>query len=114
MPFEDTLNLASFLGEQLCNLHLLPLPPLSISNFSDVEQEIDLPLTNGCMEAVPDKPEIPAEWNIFIRTLIRKKKDLSGRLSKWYFLTYHKKNFPLLDFITCSIYSPVHNILLYS
>ncbi|KAM1365809.1 hypothetical protein ACFX13_044784 [Malus domestica] len=83
ISLEDALNLASFLGEQLRNLHLLPQPPLSISTFSDIKPEIDMPLTNGCMEAVQDKSEVPAEWNIFIRTLIRKKKDVSSRLSKW-------------------------------
>ncbi|XP_068312545.1 lysine-specific demethylase JMJ21-like [Pyrus communis] len=83
ISLEGALNLASFLGEQLRNLHLLPQPPLSISTFLDIEQEIDMPLTNGFMEAVQDKSEVPAEWNIFIRTLFRKKKDASSRLSKW-------------------------------
>ncbi|KAM0976760.1 hypothetical protein PS2_019360 [Malus domestica] len=82
ISLEDALNLASFLGEQLRNLHLLPRPPLSVSTFSDIEPEIDMPLSNGCMEAVPDKSKIPAEWNIFIRTLMRKK-DVSSRLVKW-------------------------------
>ncbi|XP_062026333.1 lysine-specific demethylase JMJ21-like [Rosa rugosa] len=80
---EDELNLASFLGEQLRNLHLLPHPPLNISTFSDIEQGSDFPFTNGSMEAVPHKSNIPAEWDIFIRTLFKKKKDVSSRLIKW-------------------------------
>ncbi|PRQ21771.1 hypothetical protein RchiOBHm_Chr7g0242931 [Rosa chinensis] len=75
---EDELNLASFLGEQLRYLHLLPHPPLDISIFSDIEQESDFPFTNGGMEAVPYKSNIPAEWDIFIRTLSKKKKNVSN------------------------------------
>ncbi|KAF3445888.1 hypothetical protein FNV43_RR11065 [Rhamnella rubrinervis] len=75
----DVLNLASFLGEQLRNLHLLPHPPCSVPNFSDIEHQLE----NGCMEAIPYKSSIPIEWDIFIRTLTRMKKDVSGRLSKW-------------------------------
>ncbi|KAJ0959938.1 hypothetical protein J5N97_000295 [Dioscorea zingiberensis] len=81
---EDELNLASFLGEQLRNLHLLPHPPLNISTFSDIEQGIRSSLHQlGSMDAVPNKSNIPAEWDIFIRTLSKKKKDVSSRLIKW-------------------------------
>ncbi|KAK9930455.1 hypothetical protein M0R45_027492 [Rubus argutus] len=80
---EDELNLASFLGVQLRNLHLLPYPPLNISTFSDIEQESGLPFTNVSMEDVSIKSNIPAEWDIFIRTLSKKKKDVSSRLIKW-------------------------------
>ncbi|KAL6179441.1 hypothetical protein ACLB2K_050956 [Fragaria x ananassa] len=80
---EDELNLASFLGEQLRNLHLLPRPPLNISTSSDIEQESDRPFTNGSVEAVPDQSDIPAEWDMFIRTLSKKKNDVSSRLIKW-------------------------------
>lgn len=86
---EDELNLASFLGVQLRNLHLLPYPPLNISTFSDIEQESGLPFTNVSVEAVPIKSNIPAEWDIFIRTLSKKKKDVSSRLIKWYFYYFY-------------------------
>ncbi|XP_059460654.1 lysine-specific demethylase JMJ21 isoform X2 [Corylus avellana] len=83
LSWEDTLSLASFLGEQLRNVHLLPLPPFNHSIFSDIELKLQLPFTNGFMEAVPINSKISAEWEIFIRTLMRKKKDVSSRLSKW-------------------------------
>uniref|UniRef100_A0A5B7AND4 Uncharacterized protein n=1 Tax=Davidia involucrata TaxID=16924 RepID=A0A5B7AND4_DAVIN len=83
LSWEDLLNLASFLGEQLRNLHLLPFPSLNDSTFSAIKQKIELPCGNGFMEAVTDKPCIPAEWEFFIRTLTRKKKDVSSRLTKW-------------------------------
>lgn len=86
---EDELNLASFLGVQLRNLHLLPYPHLNISTFSDIEQESGLPFTNVSMEDVSIKSNIPAEWDIFIRTLSKKKKDVSSRLIKWYFYYFY-------------------------
>ncbi|KAK6277496.1 F-box domain - like 10 [Theobroma cacao] len=84
LSWEDVLNLASFLGEQLQNLHLLPSPSLSISNPSDVEKKRDLPFANGMdMEYVSNESDIPVEWQIFARTLSRKKKDAFIRLNKW-------------------------------
>ncbi|KAH7524352.1 hypothetical protein FEM48_Zijuj06G0110300 [Ziziphus jujuba var. spinosa] len=77
--WDDVLSLASFLGEQLRNLHLLPHPPCSIPAFSDIEQQSE----NGFMKAVPYKSSIPTEWDTFIRTLMRMKKDVLSRLSKW-------------------------------
>lgn len=79
---EDTEHLASFLGEQLRNLHLLPSPP--INNCATTEMDIDCPSTNGSMEDCLDRLSIPTEWDIFIRTLIHKKKDVSSRLTNWY------------------------------
>lgn len=75
LPRDDVLNLASFLGEQLHNLHILPHPSLNDS--------IHLSLDNGFMDEISDKIGIPAEWEIFIRTLARKRKDVSSRLTKW-------------------------------
>ncbi|KAI4307418.1 hypothetical protein L6164_030610 [Bauhinia variegata] len=80
---EDTTNLATFLGEQLRQIHLLPHPPLDFSSFSDIEQKSGLPETNGCLECIPYKSNILAEWEIFIKTLMRKRKDVSSRLTKW-------------------------------
>ncbi|KAG6705463.1 hypothetical protein I3842_07G180400 [Carya illinoinensis] len=83
LSWEDTLSLASFLGEQLRHLHLLPLPPFNYLIFSDIGKDLELTYTNSCMEVVPSKSNAPAEWEIFVRTLIRKKKDVRSRLSKW-------------------------------
>lgn len=83
LSWEDTLSLASFLGEQLCHLHLLPLPPFNYLIFSDIGKEEELTYANSCMDVVPSKSNAPAGWEIFVRTLIRKKKDVTSRLSKW-------------------------------
>lgn len=84
LSWEDTLSLASFLGEKLRNLHLLPLPPLDYSIFSDYEQHLELVYSNCHMEAVPNNSNIQVEWEIFIKTLMKKRKDVTSRLSKWY------------------------------
>lgn len=80
---EDELNLASFLGEQLRNLHSLPCPSLNYLPCLDFNQQMDLPFVNGSTETVGQNSRVPAEWEIFIRTLSRKKKDVSNRLTKW-------------------------------
>lgn len=83
LSWEDMLSLASFLGEKLCNLHLLPLPPFDRSIFSDFEQHLELTYSNCHMEAVPNNSNIQVEWEIFIKTLMKKRKDVTSRLSKW-------------------------------
>ncbi|KAL5844348.1 hypothetical protein ACOSQ4_010306 [Xanthoceras sorbifolium] len=83
LAWEDMLNLASFLGEQLHNLHLLFYPPFNESTLSDIKQGKDLTFTNGCIEDVHSTSNVPAEWEIFIRTLIRKKKDAASCLTNW-------------------------------
>ncbi|GFY85856.1 transferases, transferring glycosyl groups [Actinidia rufa] len=80
LSWEDTLRLASFLGEQLHNLHLLPFPSLNASVFPYSEEEIEYSCGNG---SVTDKLSIQTEWDFFIRTLTRRKKDVSSRLAKW-------------------------------
>lgn len=80
---EDVLSLASFIGEQLRHLHLLSTPP-QISIFSDAELEEGFQYNNDHKGAFPEKSDIPAEWDIFIRTLNRQKKDVISRLKKWY------------------------------
>ncbi|KAE9603865.1 putative transcription factor & chromatin remodeling &Metalloenzymes JmjC family [Lupinus albus] len=83
LSWEDAKNLASFLGEQLGYLHLLPHPPLNILSFSDIEDELILPDTNGSSATVIYKSNTAAEWGVFTRTLARKRKDVSSRLTKW-------------------------------
>ncbi|PON69898.1 F-box domain containing protein [Parasponia andersonii] len=82
LEWEEELNLASFLGEQLHHLHLLSLPPHS-SNSSYIEPALEFHHTNGCTGAAPDKSNLPAEWDVFVKTLNRKKNDVSSRLTKW-------------------------------
>ncbi|XP_061353382.1 lysine-specific demethylase JMJ21 isoform X2 [Gastrolobium bilobum] len=83
LSWEDTTNLAAFLGEQLRHLHLLPHPPLNISSFSDADHEFSLPETNGCIATVNYNSNTAAEWGVFTRTLTKKRKDVSSRLTKW-------------------------------
>ncbi|EXB75365.1 F-box protein [Morus notabilis] len=78
---EDVLKLASFLGEQLRHLHLLPRPPHISSTI--VERELNVHHTNGSTEAAPDNLNMPAEWDFFIRTLNKKKNNVSSHLKKW-------------------------------
>lgn len=83
LPWEDTLNLASFLGEKLHNLHIVPCPS-SNASLLRVGEQIELPHDNRFSEIAADKIHMAAEWNLFISTLNRKRKDLSDRLTKWY------------------------------
>lgn len=76
------LNLATFLGEQLRNLHLLPYPPFDDLNLSSFKQKMEL--KNGRMENFLSESNIPVEWEVFIRTLNEKKKDVASRLTNWY------------------------------
>ena len=86
LSWEDVTSLASFLGEQLSNIHLLPHPPLNISSFTDIEHELSFPETYGCVATVNYKSNTAAEWGVFIRTLTKKRKNVSSRLTKWYTL----------------------------
>ncbi|XVE95270.1 hypothetical protein REPUB_Repub02eG0081900 [Reevesia pubescens] len=80
--WEDVLNLTSFLGEQLRNLHILPYPSFSNSTVSEKKREFSF--ANGMnMDFASHESDIPVEWEIFVRTLSRKKKDVSSRLNKW-------------------------------
>lgn len=83
LTWEDTTNLASFLGEQLCHLHLLPYPPLNISSFSDIENDLSVVEANGCIATINCKSNAAAEWGLFTRTLTKMRKDVSSRLTKW-------------------------------
>ncbi|XP_047341071.1 F-box protein At1g78280 [Impatiens glandulifera] len=65
---KDTLNLASFLGEQLHNLHVLPCPSLHPSTLNHSSN---------------DTFNIAPEWMLFIHTLDQRKTDVSTRLKKW-------------------------------
>ncbi|XP_010273004.1 PREDICTED: F-box protein At1g78280 [Nelumbo nucifera] len=81
LSWDDDLNLASFLGNQLRNLHLLPVPALDESICSDSQRKIDLPLVT--FTEVTERFRVPAEWVIFVETMTKKKKDVTSRLARW-------------------------------
>ncbi|KAG2282053.1 hypothetical protein Bca52824_053273 [Brassica carinata] len=68
LTWSDAQNLASFLGQQLRNLHLLPYPPVTPPELLDVHEEL----------------KIPPEWKVFVDALCQKKKDVTSRLENWY------------------------------
>ncbi|KAI3460046.1 hypothetical protein Pfo_016709 [Paulownia fortunei] len=82
---EDALNLASFLGEQLHNLHLLPVPCLFPNDsIIMVREDFKQPShVNGFSENAADKIDRPAEWKLFVSILNRKRKNLLSRLAEW-------------------------------
>ncbi|CAK9163566.1 unnamed protein product [Ilex paraguariensis] len=83
LSWENILKLASFLGEQLRHLHLLPCPSLNFLTSSDSEYRKELPRGKRSVVDGADEVSIPAEWLLFIRTLNGRKKDVSNRLTKW-------------------------------
>ncbi|KAL7085513.1 hypothetical protein ACP275_14G285000 [Erythranthe tilingii] len=78
---KDALNLASFLGEQLHNLHLLPVPspspnhsiPMVIGDYTESSQG------NGFSKNTDN----PAESELFVRILNRRRNNVTKRLSEW-------------------------------
>lgn len=81
LSWEDIQTLASFLGEQLRSLHLLPCP--DFHDFKPSDQNSEIPVGYNLKHATADKVSIPREWDIFIRTLNKKKKSISSHLTKW-------------------------------
>lgn len=64
------------------NLHLVPCPALNDLTLLETQQKV-VPTANGNLEDHEDKICVPAEWNLFLKTLNRKKKDVCDRLTKW-------------------------------
>ncbi|GAB2290674.1 hypothetical protein Dimus_024949 [Dionaea muscipula] len=83
ISWEDALNLASFLGEQLNHLHLFPLPSFDRAIVSDLRQNMDLPIAVNALVSTYDSSCFATEWETFIRTLAIRRKDVIGRLTKW-------------------------------
>ncbi|KAF6170322.1 hypothetical protein GIB67_043012 [Kingdonia uniflora] len=79
LSWDDALNLASFLGDQMRNLHLLPPPSLRSFPFGKEKIGCNIRLSEVDNEA----SVIPAEWGLFIETLNKRKMDVSSRLAKW-------------------------------
>nr|XP_027092184.1 F-box protein At1g78280-like [Coffea arabica] len=83
LSWNDMLNLATFLGEQLRNLHTLPYPSFNVSNLLVSEQRTELPLGNGFLDDTAEKTSFSPELSTYIKTLNKKKEDISSRLTKW-------------------------------
>lgn len=83
LSWEETLSLASFLGEKVRALHSLPYPSLNSSLLANIDDKNEYSCANNSMEAINCRQNIPAEWELFIRTLIRRKNEAASRLTKW-------------------------------
>ncbi|KAF9612080.1 hypothetical protein IFM89_037999 [Coptis chinensis] len=82
LSWDEILNLASFLGDQLRNLHLLPMPSFADYIYGKQESSNDIPSVDVCPNALEEGLSIPVEWRSFIETLAMRKKDVSSRLAK--------------------------------
>ncbi|XP_008804772.2 F-box protein At1g78280 [Phoenix dactylifera] len=92
---DDVLHLASFLGDQLRNLHLLPLPHfqhtihsevnnLSLARtFNSLVESSKTSATNASARAVSEGFNIPLEWELVIADLDIRKKNIKNRLVQW-------------------------------
>lgn len=83
LSWEEVSNLASFLGKQLHDLHVLPVPPLNDSSYLHMKKKLEMGHDNDIMENISEKTNLPAASKVFFTILNRKKKDVSSRLAKW-------------------------------
>ncbi|PWA69426.1 transferase, transferring glycosyl group [Artemisia annua] len=83
LSLEEVSNLASFLGKQLRDLHLLPVTPLNDLSYLHMEKKLEIVYDNGCMDNLTEKINLPAAAKVFFTILNRKKKDVTSRLTKW-------------------------------
>ncbi|KAJ6852279.1 F-box protein isoform X1 [Iris pallida] len=91
----DLLHLASFLGVQLRNLHMLPLPPFQNgieSNINNISLEIisdglveasNKTADNGSTRLISKGVSVPPEWELVLAVLDGRKKNLKDRLAQW-------------------------------
>ena len=47
---EEVSNLASFLGKQLRDLHLLPVTPSNDLSYLHMEKKLEIVYENGCID----------------------------------------------------------------
>ncbi|KAI7753357.1 hypothetical protein M8C21_011119 [Ambrosia artemisiifolia] len=80
---EDVSNLASFLGKQLHDLHVLPVTPLNELSYLHIEKKLEMGHDNGTMDNSIQNINLSAASKFFFTILNRKKKDVSIRLTKW-------------------------------
>ncbi|KAK9165748.1 hypothetical protein Scep_000939 [Stephania cephalantha] len=84
ISWDDVQNLALFLGEQLRNLHALPVPPFDEFSYGRKTSDAKKPSLKVCPKALNGGDfTIPVEWQLFVETFTKRKKDLSSRLVKW-------------------------------
>ncbi|KAI3751617.1 hypothetical protein L2E82_22708 [Cichorium intybus] len=79
LSYEEVSDLASFLGKQLHDLHVLPVTPLNDSSYLKMGKELGFGDENNFNEKI----NIPPSSKVFFTILNRKKKDVSSRLAKW-------------------------------
>jgi len=82
--FEDALDLASFIGKQLHNLHVLPLPELDKPVLADIKEELGFCNGANFMEIDSGAGPSSAQWEMFLHTLAIRRKDVVSRLMRWY------------------------------
>lgn len=80
---KDALNLASFIGEQLHNLHVLPLPELDNLLLADIKEELGFSPSCNVMEIDSGISPCTTKWDIFLHTLAIRRKDVVTRLTEW-------------------------------
>lgn len=82
LSWENALDLASFIGEQLHNLHKLPLPRLE-NKLAYIRNELGLVPSTNVMDIDSLDNDEAAVWEIFFRGLAIRKNDIVGHLTKW-------------------------------
>jgi len=85
---DDGLNLASFIGHQLHNLHLLPVPFVQNQNLpsvlkADLNKRLDCLNEFSHPEFFSQSFSIPVECEIFTILIDRRRRDLVDRLIEW-------------------------------
>lgn len=83
LSWEEVSNLASFLGKQLRDLHVLPVTPLNDSSYQHMEKKLDMSCENGFIESLTQNIYLPPASKVFFQILNKKKKDVTSRLTKW-------------------------------
>ncbi|CAL1390313.1 unnamed protein product [Linum trigynum] len=83
LSWEEALNLASFLGEQLQNLHLLPCPPINKCTLPETHHSTEGALANWDGVDTSVKLDYSAETEILTKTLSVKKKNVKASLTTW-------------------------------
>ncbi|PKA49531.1 F-box protein [Apostasia shenzhenica] len=88
LSMTDAVNLASFLGEQLHHLHLLPVPK---NNFLEISTGRMIINDSGRFYKVPSSSMevdlkisyISQKWRLVIAALDRRKDNIKGHLAQW-------------------------------
>ncbi|XP_072972214.1 lysine-specific demethylase JMJ21 [Typha angustifolia] len=93
---DDLLHLASFLGDQLRSLHLLPLPPIQNGLKSEINEiklmagisnnlaeGAETTISHASAEILPRAFNIPPEWKLTVVALGERKKNTTKRLLQW-------------------------------